>query len=259
HVVRMRHNNEQFQPVKGIGWHLSRFWRAALDLGLRKKVAIVFVGMLMFAGLNLGLLHHMLQEFNGVAATATVAGKLRMLGQKLAYETLSVSTGLSGSHESIEHDIVDFEAAYLTLRSGGNAFDEDIRPLGAQHAESMNAVWLAWQRYRNDVRAVVGHASIALGDDLRELQGALAASSAALLERTDTLIQDLVEQAQSGQRRVLRDMYGLLALNALALLLAYLAVSRQFVQPLQRLARHCMELAKGNYGVRTLHEPDDEI
>lgn len=238
---------------------LTRLWRAALDLGLRKKVAIVFVGMLMFAGLNLGLLHHMLQEFNGVAATATVAGKLRMLGQKLAYETLSVSTGLSESHEGIEHGIVDFEAAYLTLRSGGNAFDEDIRPLGAQHAKSMNAVWLAWQRYRNDVRAVVGHASIALGDDLRELQWALAASSAALLERTDTLIQDLVEQAQSGQRRVLRDMYGLLALNALALLLAYLAVSRQFVQPLQRLARHCMELAKGNYGVRTLHEPDDEI
>src|SRR5690606_20353288 len=107
-----------------------------------KKVAVVFIGMLVVAGLNLGILHRMLQDFNGVAATATVAGKMRMLGQKLAYETLAVSEGLSDAFEAVEHDIIDFEAAYLVLRSGGTAFNELIRPLGASHTSSLNSVWL---------------------------------------------------------------------------------------------------------------------
>lgn len=114
----------------------SRLWRTVMDMGLRKKVAVLFIGMLVVAALNLGLLHRMLQDFNGVAATATVAGKLRMLGQKLAFETLSISNGLSKAYETLEHDIIDFEAAYLVLRSGGTAFNEFVRPLD-EPAQSM--------------------------------------------------------------------------------------------------------------------------
>lgn len=229
------------------------------DMGLRQKVAIVFIGMLVFAGLNLGLLHRMLQDFNGVAATATVAGKMRMLGQKLAYETLSVSNGLSDDREAIEHDIVDFEAAYLVLRSGGTAFNEVIRPLAASHAVSLNSIWLAWRQYRNQIRVLLADAGGAGSPGVVERQKALAGVSAALLERTDALIQELVQESQATQQGVLGNMYLLLALNALILLAAYLAMSAQIVAPLQRLARHCRELAKGNYGERIMHEHDDEI
>src|SRR5690606_40808190 len=120
-----------------------RVWRAVMQMGLRKKVAVVFISMLVVAGLNLGLLHRMLQDFNGVAATATVAGKLRMLGQKLGYEALSVSSGVSEAYETLEHDIVDFDAAYLVLRSGGTAFNEFIQPLDSSYGPSLDAVWLA--------------------------------------------------------------------------------------------------------------------
>lgn len=239
-----------------------RLWRATLDMGLRKKVAVVFIGMMVFAAVNLTLLHRMLQEFNGVAATATVAGKMRMLGQKLAYDALSVSVGIDSLHESIEYDIVDFEAAYLVLRGGGTAFGEAIRPLTSSHVEVMNAVWLAWQDYRNRIRGTVSGEYLVVAsnapDSLREHKE-LARASATLSERTDTLIQNLVREAQATQSGVLGKMYVLLFLNAMALLAAYLAVSAQFVEPLQRLARHCRELARGNYAERTSHLPGDEI
>ena len=238
---------------------LNRLRRAALDLGLRQKLAVVFIGMLVSAGVNLGLLHHMLQEFNGVAATATVAGNLRMLGQKLAYETLSASTGLNDTHLGVEHDIVDFEAAYLTLRTGGSVFGEVIRPLTSDHSQAMNDVWLAWKKYRDQIRSAQAIAATAFDQDIRQRQWELADSSAVLLQHTDTLITALVQEAQTTQARALRSMYLLLLLNALALLLVYFAVSRQFVAPLQRLAQHCRELAKGNYSERTMHEPGDEI
>lgn len=237
----------------------TRIWRIARGLGLRKKVALVFIGMLLVAGLNLGLLHRMLQDFNGVAATATVAGKLRMLGQKLAYETLASSIGLTGEHDAIEHDIVDFEAAYLVLRSGGTAFDERIRPLGPNHDTAMNRVWLAWQHYRNQIRMLLASADGSVSLGLVGQQAALASVSATLLERTDDLIKDLVQEAQATQQDVLGRMYALLALNALILLAVYLAVSQQIVVPLQRLAQHCRELAKGNYGERVIHPYNDEI
>ncbi|MFA7668312.1 MAG: EAL domain-containing protein [Burkholderiaceae bacterium] len=238
---------------------LMRLWRLALDLGLRMKVAVVFVGVLVFAGLNIGLVHHMLQNFNGVAATATVAGKMRMLGQKLAYETLSVSAGLNEIHDDIEHDVADFEAAYLVLRSGGVAFDETIRPLGRRHQNALNSVWLAWQQYRDLIRGILVPAA---GPGLRELvagQKQLADLSAILLERTDILIQDLVQEAQATQQGVLGNMLLLLALSAVILLLAYLTFSTHIIEPLRRLARHCHELAKGNYGERTRHDANDEI
>lgn len=236
-----------------------RLWRAARDMGLRKKVALVFIGMLVLAGLNLGLLHRMLQDFNGVAATATVAGKMRMLGQKLAYETLSASTGLSSDHEAIEHDLIDFEAAYLVLRSGGPAFNELIRPLAASHDDALNSVWLAWRQYRNQIRLLLASTQGVEPQDIIERQRALADLSAALLGRTDELIQALVQEAQTTQQDVLGRMYLLLAVNALMLLAAYLAISAHIVAPLQRLARHCRELAKGNYGERIVHDHNDEI
>ena len=238
---------------------LTRLWRAALDLGLRKKVAVVFVGMLVFAGLNISLLHRMLQDFNGVATTVTVAGKMRLLGQTLAYETLSVSTGLDEARASIEYNVVDFEAAYLALRAGGAAFGETMRPVGVRHQNAMNSVWLAWRQYRELIREMLASAA---EPGLREIMAGrqqLADMAAVLLERTDILIQELVHEAQAAQRGVLRNMYLLLALNAVILLAAYLAISAQIIDPLRRLARHCGELARGNYRERTLHGPNDEI
>src|SRR5690554_2282242 len=199
----------------------TRIWRAVLDMGLRKKVAAIFIGMLIVSGLNLGIIHRMLQDFNGVAATATVAGKMRMLGQKLAYEALAFSEGLSGSYEALEHDIIDFEAAYLVLRSGGTTFDEFLRPLGARHDTSLNAVWLAWRQYRNHLRQLLGAAQT--GDDLQllqELQLGLSDVSADLLARTDELIARLVSESQDTQEKALSSLYLLLVLNAVILLLA---------------------------------------
>src|SRR5690606_13618000 len=158
------------------------------------------VGMLVFAGLNLGLLHRMLQEFNGVAATATVAGKMRMLGQKLAYEGLTRSDASAEGREGSEHDIVDFEAAYLVLRSGGKTLGEVIRPLTHRHTAAMNAVWLTWKPYRDLIRQLPALSPEVLDPAMMASRHrTLAAASSSLLERTDILIRDLVQEAQAKQ------------------------------------------------------------
>lgn len=237
----------------------SRLWRTVMDMGLRKKVAVLFIGMLVVAALNLGLLHRMLQDFNGVAATATVAGKLRMLGQKLAFETLSISNGLSKAYETLEHDIIDFEAAYLVLRSGGTAFNEFVRPLDTSHGPSLDAVWLAWRDYRDHIRELVASSRHSDSAEITTLQRSLSEVSGQLLSRTDVLIQRLVQRAQETQSTALEHMYLLLGFNALVLFLTYLAVSGHVVEPIQRLASYCRQLAKGNYDTRIDHPHGDEI
>src|SRR5690606_34981282 len=207
-----------------------------MNMGLRKKVAVLFRSMLVVAGLNLGLLHRMLQDFNGVAATATVAGKLRMLGQKLGYEALSVSSGGSEAYETLEHDIVDFDAAYLVLRSGGTAFNEFIHPLDASYGTVLDAVWLAWRPYRAHIRVLV--ADTRKGDRrvVVALQASLAGVSEAMPANTDELIQILVLHAQETQNNALERMYWFLGFNALVLLATNIAVSGHVVGPIQHPA-----------------------
>lgn len=230
-----------------------------MNMGLRKKVAVVFISMLVVAGLNLGLLHRMLQDFNGVAATATVAGKLRMLGQKLGYEALSVSSGVSEAYETLEHDIVDFDAAYLVLRSGGTAFNEFIQPLDSSYGPSLDAVWLAWRQYRDHIRELVTASRVGDTAEVTGLQASLSGLSADVLAPTDALIQTLVKHAQETQNSALQRMYLLLGFNALVLFATYLAVSGHVVEPIQKLADFCRQLAKGNYEARVSHVYDDEV
>lgn len=236
----------------------ARLWRALLDMSLRKKVGVVFIGMLIVAALNLTLLHRMLQDFNGVAATTTVAGKMRMLGQKLAYDALSVSAGVDALREGIEQDIVDFETAYFVLRGGGTAFGEAIRPLSPEHVETLTSLWIAWKQYRDYIREITQEAS-GRAADIVQRQAELSDASGALFAQTDALIGDLVHESQVTQSSALGKMYLLLFLTSIGLLVAYLAVNAQFVLPLQRLARHCKELARGNYSARTRNLPNDEI
>src|SRR5690606_17096008 len=58
---------------------------------------------------------------------------------------------------------------------------------------------------------------------------------------------------------VLNRMYLLLAVDALLILLAFMAVRRQIVVPLRELSTHCVELARGNYNTRFQVSTQDEI
>jgi len=231
-------------------------WRPSIG----QKIGGIFLLVLMVAAANIVVVKKMQHDLNGVAATLNVAGKLRMLSQKIALETVSQALGKSGGHDIIENGIHDFEAALAALEHGGVVFGYEIQKLSSQHYSHVRAVQRNWIEYREHIRAVL--APLAMGvvvvPDVRQLESVTAVTSS-LLERTETLISSIVTQTQQTQDQALTRIYVLVLLDVLMLAMAFVAIRRQVVHPLSELSRYCRDLAAGNYSVRSSFQSFDEI
>lgn len=247
--------------------------RRISDLSLGKKTVSVSLLVLLLAVANIVLVKSMLQDFNGIATTVNAAGKMRMLSQKIAYETLSIAAGTTDDslRVNIGHDLDSFEAAFRALREGGTAFEFEIPRVAELHYAQMDEVWTAWKRYRERIQTALlayeaasgpsGFMSEQMNPGSQPSAGAseFLTVSSELLEKTETFMSSLVHESQQLQHRALRVMYALFVLDILLILGTYAAIRRYVVAPLQILAMHCREIATGNYIMRTNYTPDDEI
>lgn len=231
-------------------------WRPSIG----QKIGGIFLLVLMVAAANIVVVKKMQRDLNGVAATLNVAGKLRMLSQKIALETVSQALGKSGGHDTIESGIHDFERALAALEHGGAVFGYDIQKLPSQHYSHVRAVQRNWIDYREHIRAVL--APLAMGvvvaPGVTQLESVTAVTSS-LLARTEMLISSIVTQTQQTQDQALARIYALVLLDVLMLAMAFVAIRRQVVHPLSELSRYCRDLAAGNYSVRSSFQSFDEI
>ena len=234
-------------------------------LSIGQKIGGIFLLVLLMAGANIILVKGLLHDFNGVAATVNVAGKLRMLSQRIAFETFNMSMGQAADPAAIEHSISDFDTALTVLTGGGTAFGLEVRRLGMHHAASLDAVRRHWDRYRFNIREFLAVMAMAPGMaavaslDVTTLRPRIASDATGLLENTEALIVSIVVENQLVQKRALLKMYALLLLDAVMLFVAFATARRQIIIPLRQLSYHCRELAAGNYNARVGYRSYDEM
>lgn len=231
-------------------------------LSIAQKIGGTFLLVLCLASANIILVKNLLDDLNGVAATVNVAGKLRMLSQKIAIETSQVVQGGGRQAHEVELGVTDFDAALSALAKGGTVFGLTINALSLTHSNSLNEVSQQWARYRAEVRRVLaagsqpGDASYA---QRQAMQQSLADSAGYLLDTGETLMGAIVAENQLMQKQALRQMYLLLLVDILMLCAAFMAARRQMIIPLRNLSQHCRELAAGNYNARANIRSSDEI
>ncbi len=221
------------------------------------KLAAALLLILLAAAANVAVVHRMLGDVNGVAETVNVAGKLRMLSQKIAFEVTKVQHQGDRDGRAVAASLDDFDTALMALARGGRAFGFDVKVLSARHQPLFNAIHTDWVRYRGNVESALMKS--AQGGDFRAESGRISADAASLLANTDKLVNALTGEAQQTQKRALLQMYALLLLDAAILALVFVAVRRQVVQPLRALARHSLDLAEGNYAAHIDQRSPDEI
>lgn len=226
------------------------------DVSLGTKTAFIVALVLLLAVANIVLVKVVLQEFNGVASIVNTAGRMRMLSQKIAYETLGASREEGSSlKENALRSIGEFEAAFQALRGGSQVFGADVPRISARHDASMDEVWKAWTPYRDQVLALLPGSPRPAATDT----GGLSSASSQVLAKTEALVSGMVEESQAVQAHALRMMYALFVLDAVLLLGTYFTIRRYVVSPLQRLAGYCHQIALGNYDVRNPYLSADEI
>lgn len=231
-------------------------------LSIAQKVGGIFLLVLVLAGANIILVQGLLRDFNGVAATVNVAGKLRMLSQKIAFETVKMSMDQGPGAAEIKRNLNEFDIALLALTQGGTVYGLDIQKLALRHLAPLDAVRQHWGRYRADIEKVLETAQLPVAVGYAASTAAppwITGDAADLLEKTEALIASIVQENQTVQKQALTKMYLLLLMDALMLFAAFAATRRQMVTPLRQLSFHCRELAAGNYNARVGYRSSDEM
>ena len=222
---------------------------------MRQKASLAFILVVLLAIGNVSIVQFLLRESDGVAATLNVAGKMRMLGQRIGLEALVARHDPDPAGPAPADDLpASFEAAHDALRFGGRVFGLDIPPVPASLAPQLDDIRQAWIRYRRVVDAL---ADASAGE--RAAVADLMRAGTDLLARTETLMDRLVVQAREVQHRALYSAYALFALDLLLLGLAGWVVSRRILRPIQVLVRQCRALAAGDHGARSSLPPGDEL
>ncbi|MFA7670610.1 MAG: diguanylate cyclase, partial [Burkholderiaceae bacterium] len=251
---------------------LTRVWhwltRLSLFKTLRKKFILGFIIASLLAVGNVLVVQSLLRQSDTIAATINIAGKMRMLSQRIGLMQLATQGRLAESgHDagfSFQKLEQSFESAMLVLRYGGQAFDMNIPAVAAELHHRLDEIEVAWVAYRRAL-ATMRNASPRSGIlENNSIFGSnvvieMIAANEWLLNNTETLINSLVDDAQNMQEHVMHKIYGLFLINVLMLFLAWMIIFSKVLKPINRLMHLSNELAAGNYSTRLRMDADDEF
>ncbi len=239
---------------------VGRWLRSLHDQSLGRKAGAVFLLIFLLAAANIVVVRLALHQSDSVAATVSMAGKMRMLSQRTAYHGLMAVWDPSFVRERLREDIADFERAHQALSAGGEVFGMAVRPLEGELAERLREVWSAWLGYRDGAlaRCLENGAPPPGETRAQEIQD-LDEQSRVVLLAAETLLAGLVDKEAAYRRSHLQALYLVFGLDLLLLLVASAAVQRYVLHPLRMLSEYCQELIRGNYAARVEYPPNDEI
>lgn len=224
---------------------------------ISKKIGAVFLLLLLLGIANVVVVRGMLEEFNGVAATVNVAGKLRFLSQKIALNTSNALNGWAPGKDSAESDIHEYEDSLNALANGGLAFGYEIKTLTLQQRAELEGLRRNWMRYRAYIESTLLNTSSTTVNAAQF--GEITVGAAAMLRGAEQLMQSLTLDAQREQARALNTIYLVLLVDILVLAVLFILVRTRIVSPLRDLVHGSHELAHGNYHARIEYRSNDEI
>ncbi|SFU74189.1 EAL domain-containing protein [Pseudoduganella namucuonensis] len=190
------------------------------------KVGAAYLLVCALAAGNLLLAHGMVREQNGVAESVSVAGRLRMLSQKIAFETAYHRLAPPGWRERLRQSRADYQASLDALSGGGSAFGHRLRRPSAALAERLAGLRVEWRLFGADVDLATDPAAADAAGALHRV----AARAPALLERAEGVVARMAAEAGASQERALRQMYAVLAADMLLLALAWRLTRRKLVR-----------------------------
>lgn len=230
------------------------FWPRTLK---RKTIWGVVLVALLAVG-NVVALQLMLRRSDDIGATVNLAGKIRMLSQRIALETFAEYLAPGGNWPHIASRYASFEETYTALRSGGMAYGLTVRPVSQAlqpTLEQLHTSWLHFQKTLDAAYAKIPDGNLIEHAEVLEIM----AASDDLWAQSENLLNQLVDFSTKIQKNALWTSLVLFWLDILLLLLGYFLVKSRVLNPIQMLSDQCTEMAAGNYSVRSSIKINDEL
>lgn len=227
-----------------------------LASSLSFQLGVGFLVLVTVAVLNALTVHHLLNEQAGIADTIGVAGRLRMLSQKLAAETFLTMNAPLGRGGKVDIYLIEFESGLDGVERGGQAYGYLVkRPPGALD-DKFNAVRRHWQTYRDDLARVLRDSpqtdtSVAMNQVMGQAQRLLD-SLESLIATINTAVREREQQARS-------ILNGLFLADILCLLFAFVFIRRRIIKPVQHFAEVSHRFGAGDHQQRIAHSGGGEM
>ncbi|NMF88867.1 EAL domain-containing protein [Aromatoleum petrolei] len=215
--------------------------------GLGIKFALASVLFLSLIVANATIIDSLLQRLHHVADTINVAGRMRMLSQRIALQGVLAHEGFA-SREQADLAVREFETGLTALEQGRDAFGYAVRVSPPAIIGALRIVRDTWADYSADITVLLRP------DGKRDLSRIdvehLVNDAAILLSNLEAVVAGLTHHANEEERDARFYMHGLVVLDALFLGLALLAVRRHILVPLRKLSAVSRRFACGDFSPR---------
>lgn len=225
---------------------------------LKHKTILVVLLVALLAVGNVVTLQAMLRRFDDIGATVNLAGKLRMLSQRIALEALAENLAQGGNWPKVQERYVRFDETYRALRFGGTAYGLVVQSVDAAFDPTLDQLHRAWQHFQTVVNAA--HATIQAQENLSRTQVLeIMAASDDLWAHSEILLNELVDFTTRVQQRAVWASLLLFSIDIFVLLIGYFLIQSRVLRPVQQISAQCAEMAAGNYSTRTQVDVRDEL
>ena len=214
--------------------------------------ALLLVALLALG--NVATMQLLLRRSDDAAATLNIASNMRMLGQRIALETLAAQQDPFNAGTPHMERYQAFEDAYAALAHGGSAYGQQVQALDARMRPALQTLYDDWQAYRLALDAL----RATPWNRAPDIVGLMQASDA-LLQSTEVLMQQLVQFTNQAHQRALWSSVALFVIDVLLLILGYLLLARQVLHPIQAMARQCRAISRGDYTQRSELPRSEEL
>lgn len=219
------------------------------------KVGFILSLATLLAAANLYVVHTMLREFDGVAETVNVAGRLRMLTQKYAYDASRMFYA-DDEDDALFATAEEVQGTLNVLLTGGEYSGYRIVPLSVSRQEQIEHIRNEWHAYETAVWRSFGNPNQPA--TLQQL-GGIEQISGRLLALADGLVHGVTADAQLMRQKSLVKIYVLVLMNVALLALLWFFSRTQLTRPLNHLAQMGRMLGQGHFDQRVGTEYRGEI
>lgn len=227
--------------------------------GLGFASAVFFALALVFAVGNFVVVRTLVYRVASFSAGVESVNRLRQLGPLIAVQAMRLTDGAYIQTAQLSRNIDTFERTLQALGRGGVVEGLEVGPLRTpEMRNSLTEVAQAWETFRSRVQAVLldSYSRGAHADDPEQqnrqavLRQWIADDAAGVRGATVTLSHQAGDIVDSQYQQARNFALVLLLVDAVLLLLGYMAVRHWVLRPLRALHRASHELVVGNYGAR---------
>ncbi len=218
-------------------------------------------------------------------AVVDVAGRQRMLSQKIALLTGMIMRGKEEAREELQETLNLYHNSLITLREGGPApgiaGNTLLPPSPEAILPSLMAAENQWLQYKAQAETflqkplyIISQEAIQKEQDMGVkpasavymVNPALAAAmdqlekqAPALLLKSDMLVKDYVGLSEEKQQGLNILLWVLLSINALFIALSLWVVQKYVIIPVRMICRTAQSLARGDLSENKVNSSNDEI